>query len=38
MTVKIPPFRLVSEPMDDAAKAATRFKWAGEDALGRKIG
>src|SRR5262245_22584658 len=38
MTVKIPPFRLVAEPLNEAAAAAAGFKWAGEDALGRKIG
>jgi hypothetical protein len=38
MTVKIPPFHLVPEPLNEAAAAVTGFKWAGKDALGRKIG
>jgi hypothetical protein len=38
MTTKIPPFRLVLEPLSEASARVTGFKWAGEDALGRKIG
>lgn len=38
MTIKIPPFRLVPEPLSETAAALTGFKWASEDALGRKIG
>ena len=29
MPLRIPPFRLVPEPLDDEAKALAGFKWAG---------
>jgi hypothetical protein len=38
MTIKIPPFRLVVEPLSETAATLSGFKWAGEDASGRKIG
>lgn len=28
---KIPPFKLVAEPLDDEAKSVSGFKWAGRD-------
>jgi hypothetical protein len=38
MTIKVPPFRLVLEPLSETAAALTGFRWAGEHPLGRKIG
>ena len=38
MTTRIPPFRLVPEPLDEEAASLPGFKWAGKDAHGRIVG
>jgi hypothetical protein len=38
MTKRIPPFQLVPHALDESASSLSGFKWAGEDAAGRKVG
>jgi hypothetical protein len=38
MTIKIPPFKLVPEPLSPEAADLPKFKWAGKDPDGREIG
>jgi hypothetical protein len=38
MTIKIPPFKLVPEPLSPEAAELPKFKWAGRDPDGREIG
>jgi hypothetical protein len=38
MTTKIPPFKLVPEPLSPEAADLPKFKWAGRDPDGREIG
>ncbi|MFC1855548.1 hypothetical protein ACFL2A_03275 [Thermodesulfobacteriota bacterium] len=35
---KIPPFKLVAEPLDEEAKKLSGFKWAGTDSEGNVVG
>jgi len=38
MTIKIPPFKLVPQPLSQEAADQPKFKWAGRDSAGREVG
>ena len=38
MTIKIPSFKLVPQPLSDEAADLPKFKWAGKDSAGREVG